>query len=305
MKKILIVLLTLTLGLLGCNAQDEKVLIEGTKERTFFDITKEDLELKTKTQDSFVTYYRNDLCSTCLEFSLLIDKYIELYEAKIYSLDINYIEEKKEAPSIEIFQNGKRKYQLSYDINREEFYSFSALENYMNQKIIVSNLKEIDYRKVDEYIFDDIIYFSYSLCPDCIYFEKNYLLTYLKENNINIIYCPLDEIFLDQAKKEEFMNHYGLSNKGLFGYQNGVVPTFFKYRNGKIENGFIAFNDVFDEEYNEFNELISITLIDSYYKDNPFLNQRFIKSEQYSAKENYRRETLPFYISKFLDFIKS
>lgn len=64
----------------------------------------------------------------------------------------------------------------------------------------------------------------------------------------------------------------------------------------------IIYNDEFETKYKENNEIESIKIVNSYYKDNPFLNNVFLSKDK-SAKEEYHELTLNYYIDKVKNII--
>ena len=61
--------------------------------------------------------------------------------------------------------------------------------------------------------------------------------------------------------------------------------------------------DEFEKTIDENNELISLKIISSYYKDNKFIGKSFIKSGIDTALNVYHKETLQYYIDKFVEII--
>ena len=101
----------------------------------------------------------------------------------------------------------------------------------------------------------------------------------------------------------DFTNKIGISSSSNVGYLNGVIPTFAKYKDGKIEDIRIIFNDVLKENLNEMGEVESVTVTSSYYEDNPFLNKTFSRTDEETARTVYKKSTLEYYKNKFLEIV--
>lgn len=315
-----ILAITSLFSLASCNNNiNEKVQIEGSAfNESYIDISNEDLKSKINNHDSFLLYVYSPSCISCQEFSTIIDNYIKLNEVVIYGinsitepieeLDISF----KMTPTLILFEKGEIIFNINPESNPETFVSSSSLKEYLSNYISISTLKILnDESELDKVIKNGgIIYFSYSKCADCNSFNNLFLNNYLKANNTKIYVFDMTYYFdhkNDGTIYKDFADKYGLSKDGnqQFGYLQGVVPTFQFYKDNALKNAIVIFNDVFENTLDDNNEVEKIKIVSSYFTDNPFINKEFYRTEKMSAKDNYRIETLDFYIKKFELFVSS
>ena len=76
------------------------------------------------------------------------------------------------------------------------------------------------------------------------------------------------------------------------------------YNKGELISARVVFNDELKENLNELNEVESVTVISSYYEDNPYLNKTFYRTDIESARTIYKKETLKYYKDKFIELLE-
>ena len=99
-----------------------------------------------------------------------------------------------------------------------------------------------------------------------------------------------------QVIKDEFGLSSGNSN---FGYNNGVTPSFQYYSEGVLTDMVVYANDEFSINEGEG----SITITDSYYEDNPYINETIVESDYYSVIDDFYNSKIDSFLSQYLQFV--
>ena len=270
------------------------------------------LKSKLNQKESFLLYIFSSNCLGCRIFEPVLNNYIKDNAAVIYAIDVSLVDFPTDnilvnyeyTPTISLIRDGKEYRSFNESNNSELFINSDNLKNELDKFVVVSNKVKVNNQNDLNYLIknkDCLVYYHFPQCGDCLYFYEHFLKEELKKIKFKIYFFDMSYYFKkeNQSIYLEFTKEMGLSREGShFGYKNGVVPTLQKYLNGMLSSNTIIFNDEFLYNYNENNEIDSLKLIDSYYIDNPFINQMF-KANNKSVLEDYHEKTLTFYIEKF------
>lgn len=317
--------LVLTILICACNSNNDTIrdenLIELKTEAfisTYIDYDNpQEIKNMISNNENVLLYIYSSSCLACEEYKPLINNFISMNEVVMYALDVkNFPSLSRDeifsymvTPTICLYSNGKTVTKFNPISDEKAFSSSDGLKQYLDQYSFPSykrNIKnEEDLVKIMNFN-TSYIYFSYSECSDCSYFEYHFLNEYLKLKCQQIIYnYEMSALFNNKDLYKEFTDKYGLSYDGnnKYGYLNGVVPTFQYYENGILNDTIIVYNDQFDREYNDLNEISKITMTSSYYLDNPNIGKEYFSNSEGSAYEMYRKDTLDYFVKKFYDFL--
>lgn len=311
-KKFRSTILICSILLCSCFNEHNFVLIESRYNTSFVDINYDELNAKINSKEDFLLYIYSPSCLSCEDFKIIINNYISdndilIYGYNILNKDIDNLVNYKYTPTLVLFEKGNDKYYFDQENNEKIFSSSNNLKVELDKYLKISNRCEIVSENDLEKVFqnDCLIYFYYSKCSDCSYFYEHFLKEEIEKDYFKKIYFfDMKDYFVsidDNYKK--FTKRYGLSLEGSnLGYKNGVVPTLQLRKNNEIKENVIIYNDEFEINYKENKEIESIKMINSYYKDNPFLNKVFFSKDK-SAKEEYHELTLNYYIDKVKNII--
>lgn len=181
------------------------------------------------------------------------------------------------APSIAIFKNGKVKKEFvdGRDMNRTNFYTkYDFFKETMDNYVISPNMFYLDIYKDNEFNFEQLDYvinnqeavieYKWSFCPDCEYCDPNVIWKHASSKEYRIpfyvvdigrltgfnpdIENPYEHFSKTNEMYVDFLLNYGLSEEGnvTFGYGRGFVPTFHYYRDGRLRNAAVYFNDTLE-----------------------------------------------------------
>ena len=241
-------------------------------------------------------------CTGCQVFyKNVLQPFIEKYNVMIYSCYYKYAYQytkstyrrpHNNAPKLIVFKDGQIVGQESREHNKEVFTSEEGLLKFMDKYAVLPTMLEVDEQQLDTLLTDGenkVIYYGWRACPDCQYFEKYYLPTYLREHKDGKKWYYFDTDKYRSQKKsnpelwEAFVEKIGINLKD----NGGKVPTFAYYENNQLVDAGIFFNDIDGD-----NKVTS-----SYYEDAPFIGQTF------ASYEDYQKQTGDFYYQKFVKFM--
>lgn len=283
------------------------------------------LQNKLNNKDSFLLFIYSHSCDACEFYIPMVNNYIKENEVVFYSIDVgnentalrptNGVVDYIATPTICLFDKGNIVFKANPDTIPEVFTSSTSMANYINKFAYVSSFKNINSESDLDLLINDntekIIYYYYPKCGDCSYFNLYYLDEFFNKRNQKIVYKFDMTYYFDNREDssspiyKNFTDKYGLSYDGnnKYGYKNGVVPTFQKYKGNKLVDTKIIFNDEYEIIYDEKNEVDGIKIISSYYKNNSFIGKTFKRSDKETAFGVYHKETLNYYIKKFKQII--
>ena len=252
------------------------------------DITMVDSESDIK-DNVYIVYIFDSKCSSCENILNNLKEFIKNESITIYGID-NYTDSpviciKNGSKTIKTIKkaNTLLMYErLSYEIkNSLKIRNIYKVNNYNNLKDLISN--------------DSIIYYRLKGCIDCDKFEELYFNEFLLKNNKTIYEFDINDYPKDLMEYQDFKDEIGLSNKNNpLGYKNGYVPSIIKYTNNNVSNYKVIYND---ELYSN-PESNKMTLVSSYYNNNPYLNKEF------NTMDSYYKKLIKFYSNEVESLIK-
>ena len=156
-------------------------------------------------------------------------------------------------PSFYIVNNGKIAKRFIYPSST---YSDEDIGLFFNEETLLKTVKKycamptmylVNEEKLDSLVTQNaIVYFMRESCPDCEYCTPNIMKNYLSNKvfNNSIYVFDLDPYYNDGTNYQAIKDKYSLSSVNpLFGYGKGVVPTFQVYRDGKLKDACVYFNE--------------------------------------------------------------
>ena len=297
-KKKFVLFLTSLLLLSGCNSS-QKVLdfTIASKENEVIKLTSSTLLGKSLVQkDSFVLIVQNgNECLCWQNFKDILKNYNEnrklnnneyipffSIDCSIDDFDIDGIDKIKTGYiDLYFYQDGEiiDKISGAAKKNAKIFESLKSFSSFMDEKIKNNPINNLYYIS-KEYLFENIVgnpssdkaivIIERSGCSDCSYCIPNVLIPYAKNNELKIPIYVLDieKYRSNQNEYLEIKNSLFLSQESsIFGYKEGVVPTYQYYLNGELIDAGVFAND--DLEYNYG---ISFYVKDSYFDGKRNLN---------------------------------
>lgn len=274
-----------------------------------------------------------EFCGCWSSFRPLVDKYVKDNQlicyhktdkqmgAYIEKYGIKFVAGKV---TLAIIENGKAKYSIVHDYDKEETTvqsKFNELMDGLIEKPKFYYVTEDDVKTMKASDKSEIIYYSRSGCGDCTYINKSILCDYSKEKDFNqkiyVLDCqkfvrssddPNYNLYLE--KKDEL----GLSTKNnpKYGYNAGVFPYLTLIENGVCTTAAVCYN----ETLTKVNDKVVIT--DNYYDgsrnlkytDVSLLNTevpegKYVYSEKYDYYSWDRKASTEAYkplIYSFLDY---
>jgi len=305
-------------SLTSCQDKKEKIIIEREENiSNLIQLSGSEFNNFLTYQRSFILFYGDTGCKCSTDFKNILRKITAEKEVRIYEMtNTEYFRTSFSGshPTYQagllLFKDGILKYYFdTYSKWKKETdssnkdSSVQSVQQYLEKYCFFdSPFFEIDKDKALEKIESNEVVYIYYLrrkCPDCMSFHQLFLNQWIlrgqydKTKKIyNFDLDPYRE--KDEASYKEIKNTFLLSKSSnpKLGYKEGVVPTIQKYENGQLSKMAVIYND--DENPEDSNYY---TIIDGYYKDAPFMNQRF---EDYS---DYKKQTTSFYQEKFLEVI--
>lgn len=297
MKKILLLLpLIAPLFLVGCQ-QDSKPIItygtymnEGATELTNYG----DLKTKLDNKESLilVVHPSDEGCSCWRDFKTIIDNYVNKYHTQIYKIDQFYFYEKSDfgltissdSPSLAIFNKGKLYKDISYGSTNRTFHSSDALKTTIDKYVIAPSIYWISHEDLQAKIKEGgtvINQITRQTCPDCQYCFPNVIQKYLyqKKSFANPLYLLDIDKYRGTDQYQDIKDAYQLSEttNATFGYESGVVPTTQIWKDGKLYDASVYFNDTISYINNTY------TITNSYYTEARLKQLKYLNGNLYSA----------------------
>ena len=168
-------------------------------------------------------------------------------------------------------------------------------------------------RKIDD---DEsfIIYYSDGECFDCKSMYSNYLRDFLDKHTdtkkFYVIETRSEGVRLknglsNQEQWDEFKREYGLSKVGnsTFGYDVGYVPTVQFYNKGELRDMLVYLNDIRETVSENDDGTKNIRIVDSYYKDNPFIGETMLNTEYKNKVSSFYNDKLDKFLNKNLPLV--
>ena len=294
---------------------DGVTYLEGSEyDETYHTISLDEFKQKQANKESFLILIYNPGCTACNESKPVINNFIKENHLKMYGFNtftgsigpyINY----EYTPTIALIHEGDVVDLIDYTNNHSNFVSSTNMTNYYKDKIEVSKLRQISSEEnLDKLIQEkqeSIVYFHYSLCGDCVFFDNRYFNDFMKNTDKIIYSYEMATYFENDELWNGFVLKYGLSktSENNFGYKNGVVPMFLRYKDSKVDSSAVIYNDTFEKILAENDEVEGVKVVSSFYDDAPFINQVYYRTENETAMNVYRDATFEFYKEKLLSFL--
>lgn len=225
--------------------------------------------------DTYIIFMYDSKCSSCINILENINKFIKNESLTIYTID-NY----NDSPIIYI-KNGSKTIKTIKKANT--LLKYERLSYEIKKCLKIRNIYKVNnYNDLKELINkNSTIYYSLGNCIDCAKFEELYFNEFLIKNDKTIYNYDINDYPKDLMEYQAFKDEIGLSNKNNpLGYKNGFVPCIIKYSDNNVSNYKVIFND----EFYTNPETNNITIIGSYYSNNPYLNKEFKTIDSYYKK---------------------
>ncbi len=297
MKKILLLLpLIAPLFLASCQNQDKPIITygtymnEGATELTNYG------DLKTKLENKetliLVVHPSDESCSCWRDFKTIVDNYVNKNFVQIYKIDQFYFYEKSDfgltissdSPSLAIFNKGKLYKDISYSSTSSTFHSSDALKVTLDKLITGPSIYWISHEdlqakiKAGETIINQITRLT---CPDCQYCFPNVVQKYLyqKKGFSNPLFLLDIDRYRGTDEYQNIKDAYQLSESAneIFGYESGVVPTTQIWKEGKLYDASVYFNDTISYE----NDIYSVSK--SFYTEARLKELKYLSESSYSS----------------------
>ncbi len=276
MKKISLLFLTpllmlSSLSLSSCGKNDNKVKLtygEVTHQK-YHEISYARLNKMIDNKESFLLVVDPKGCSCFSYFMKASEQYIQdnhllLYYMKVSDFngnDTKGIKVVEGSTSFSIFNEGVIQQSIASNSSTEIMEKKEKFEEYISQYISKPNMYLVNEDDLDQMYHNSnksLIYFARNKCEDCSYINGNFLYEYMK-NRDEILYVvdgddgirEYDESgnLINESEWIAFKQKYGLTadNNPVYGYGNGVVPTFLLVSGDNesttYHSGAVAFND--------------------------------------------------------------
>lgn len=317
---------TMTLGLVSCQGQAEKVDLKYGQMMNNDVSVIDYLSLKEKidNKDNFILVVYTNGCACWSNFKKVASEYIKENHVEIFAIDYKNFRSSDGSSldtfsltfvsggvSIHILKEGKKKAEIA-DSKSLVTSRLSALTTFLEENIILPKMFYISLGQVDELYKSEqtsLLYFARSNCSDCQYLDNNFLRNYDITNNMYILDCENigireydDEGNLtpeSATKWAEFKVNYGLAkdNNEKYGYDEGYVPSLFLVKGDGSStlptflSGAVYFNDVVSKDsegYYISNSYYTDARVSNLsYTDTVLKNRRLSENEVTTYGETY------------------
>ncbi len=296
MKKIMLLLpLIAPLFLISCKEKSKPIITYGTylNEGATELANYGDLKTKLDNQETLilVVHPSDEGCSCWRDFKTIIDNYVNKYHIQIYKIDQKEFEDNKkfgltissDSPSLSIFNKGKLYKDISYSSTSSTFHSSPALKATLDKYVIEPSIFWISHEDLQAKIKEGglvINQITRQTCPDCQYAFPNVVQKYLyqKKNFTNPLYLLDIDKYRGTDQYQEIKDAYQLSENtnATLGYESGVVPTTQIWKDGKLFDASVYFNDTITYENKAY------TITNSYYTETRIKELKYLKDGNYS-----------------------
>lgn len=318
MKKKFLLLFPILIGAASLTSCQNKTThfeikrIEG--QSTYVSLTYEELAQKFAHEDSFVIYINQSGCLSCAAFEPILTSYITSNGAVIYGITSQELSKGnlisiKYTPTVALVNSGKVISKVDSSSKNKELETSSNFQKYLQKYTYLSSRIRIDEDTLDAKIAGKetfIVEYTWDSCGDCQTLEKLYLNEFRKNHPEWTFYELELSYYYDHRENKddplwtEMTKKYQLSKEGSekFGYNNGVVPTFQFYSLGVLSDAAVIYNDNIESTISATGDVTAVKVIDSYFKDAPFVGKTFVPKNGDSAYTRYKIQTLSFYQGK-------
>lgn len=260
MKKLLIPLIAIlsTSSLLGCSSSKSRLTYGTLYHSSSLSSDNATIYSKKEKENFLLATYDDEMCGCWVYFSRALDVLAKRDNILTYKLHDDEIDDRLNAfgiknskdPAFYIIADGKVLKSYFYSDNDSLFTDENRLLNEITNNINLPYMYFINEAQIEDKIVKDggIIYYTRMSCPDCSYCTPHVLMPYLKDKTLNdkIYVYDLDPLRKEDLNKyQEFKDNHYLSNKynKELGYNTGYVPTFQYYKDSKLYDMAVYFND--------------------------------------------------------------
>lgn len=330
MRKIVAIICSLLLFVSivsGCSCSKNKasLAIGDMNAIRYVDIDFDELDSMTYNKDSFVLYFHRESCGHCQDFDPIINSVIKKRNLIIYSVDLDYVRMPSNhelrvlegTPSLVVYKDGEILFKTDPNKNEKYFTSGEGFESFLDKYTYMPTMYYISRSDLRRKIDDDesfIIYYSDGECFDCKSMYNNYLRDFLDKNTdtkqFYVIETRSEGVRLtdglaNQEQWNEFKREYGLSKAGnsIFGYDVGYVPTVQFYNKGELRDMLVYLNDIRETVSDKEDGTKNIRIVDSYYKDNPFIGETMLNTEYKNKVSSFYNDKLEQFLNKNLPLV--
>ena len=319
LKKIasLFISLFLLFNLNACKGSKKAMINTNIDNVNVIELDKESLSDKIASEEDFILLIRLEGCSSCEAFTKdVVKPFISKTHANIYSIYAHEVDTMKGidnapkyklAPNIQVYKQGKSICSQDYNDSKKYFTDLNDFEKFIYKYVDISKIIEVSETFLDQAILDKqsiILYIGWYKCGDCVLVKENVLNDYLNnhEGNTPIYYLEVDEYRKNKPSAcpditnatpedmmfyEYYMKWLNFAKKYNFAdYEDGKVPTFQYYDQGKMVDMIVYKNDVVEDEKvikSYYQELIGQSLkqemLNEYHKEKviEFFNKYYNK----------------------------
>jgi hypothetical protein len=255
-----------------------------------------DLNTLISRGDNFalLVYDTDDTCICWGDFQITLKEYLAHYNFLLFGIQQNLLEA-AETPSsgalavnynlslatgeetIALYEDGAVKYQKTSAGTTDNWTQYDAFAAWMNDRVHQSDMLYVSEAQFDNLFLGTssfVVGFLRFSCPDCAYLDDNFLKSYnANDRNASYVIDVEKEGIWNATTKsngvwQTWKDKYGLSVAGnaAFGFDNGVVPTFYNYTHAStgdyasaILDGDVYVNDSLAKDTNDDNYYVSDT----------------------------------------------
>jgi hypothetical protein len=256
---------------------------------------------------ALLVYDTDETCTCWTDFQVTIKQYLSQYNFLLFGIQQNLLEAAQTPSSgasavnynlslatgyetLAIYENGAVKYQKTSAGTTDNWTKYDGFSTWLNDRIHRSNMLYVSEAQFDHLflgISTFVVGFLRFSCPDCAYLDDNFLKAYNANgrNTSYVIDVEKEGIWNATTKAngswQAWKDKYGMStaNNPAFGFDTGVVPTFFNYAPtstkdyaAAILDGDVYVNDSLTKDATDANYHVS----DTYFTEARLPNLAFL-----------------------------
>jgi len=223
--------------------------------------TQEELDQMFTDSKDFIIYVYSPSCSTCIEFTEILNEVIWDNSICIYKVtltvarnddNINFSNDGM-VPALIAVKNGRVKATTLYTENSEYFLTTAGFTNYLSKIAVLptftKSVVEITYDqfidlKTHETSF--LLYVYRSGSSDCTYLNTFYWNNFVAKYSYDVDFYAFNgqELFEEQlTTTDSTVWDDAREELGITSYHEGVVPSFVYYKDGVYTDMAVVFND--------------------------------------------------------------
>lgn len=295
--------LLLAANLSGCSSNKKVDILFGDMHaESLTTLSYGKLKEKVDSKESFMlTVQYSDNCGCWSDSKPIIERYIKEKHVNVYHIKLEELDGNNNRFGIEIisgnvtfaiFKDGEVKSSTTTKEDTLKIYdSFVSYVESVIQlpKMYYVSLEDVNnlYKSTDK----NIIYFSRSTCGDCSWMDSNGLKSWSQKTTkysktIYVLDCDQagirykeDGKTVDKEQWQAFKHTYGLStqNNPTYGYETGVVPTFYLIQGSETAVNFLSGCVVFNDSIKKAEDG-NYYVTNSYYTGERLPNLQYVDS---------------------------